>query len=198
MPKVVDHERRRWEIAGAVWRAVGRQGIEAVTVRGIAEEAGFSTGVLAHYFEDKDALILHALHVSIERMVERMERLGGELTGFEALRAVLCEALPLDEERREEFRILIGFWGRAVNNGALAAEQNYWYALWRGVVQASVEEGQRGGALRADLDAGREADALIALVDGTGVQATFDPERLTPEEQAALLDEQLSRLRKDG
>ncbi len=113
--------------------------------QGIAEEAGFSTGVLAHYFENKDALILHALHVSIERMVERMERLGGKLTVLEVLWAVLCEALPLNEEQREEFRTLIGFWGRAVNNGRPTAQQNCWYALWRGVVQALTRRASGAG-----------------------------------------------------
>lgn len=196
VPKVVNHERRRREIAEAVWRAVARRGIEATTVRGIAEEAGFSTGVLAHYFEDKDALILHALHVSIERAAERMRARSRGKSGTEALRTVLRETLPLDEERRGEMCVWIGFWGRAAGDEALRAEQNHWYTLWRGVVQALIEEGQRNGDFRTDVEAGREAGALVAFVDGIGLQAVFEPERLPPEEQTSLLDEQLSRLRR--
>lgn len=198
VPKVVDHERRRREIAEAVWRAVARWGIEATTVRGIAEEAGFSTGVLAHYFEDKNALILHALHVSIERAAERMRTRSRGKRSTEALRTVLRETLPLDEERRGEMRVWIGFWGRAVGDEALRVEQNHWYTLWRGVVQELIEEGQRNGDFRTDLEAGREAGALVAFVDGIGLQAMFEPERLPPEEQKSLLDEQLSRLRRDA
>ena len=197
MPKVVDHERRRQEIAEAVCRAVAKRGIEATTVREIAEEAGFSTGVLAHYFEDKDALILHALHVSIERAVKRMEQRSHDMTGLEALRAVLHEALPLDEKRREEWRVWIGFWGRAVNNAALTVKQNHRYALWQDVVRTLIEEGQREGAIRTELNAEREAGALVAFVDGIGIRATFEPDRLSPEEQISLLDRHLAWLTMD-
>lgn len=192
MPKVVDHEERQREIAGAVWRAVARRGIEAATMREIADEAGFSTGVLSHYFEDKDALILHALHVSIERAAGRMERRGA--TGLEALRGVLREGLPLDDERRGEMRVWINFWGRATGSGALGREQSRWYTLWRAVVRDLLEECRREEEVSPDLDVEQEAAALVALVDGIGIQATFEPDRFPPEEQTALIDGQLGRL----
>jgi AcrR family transcriptional regulator len=195
LPRVVDHERRRREIAEAAWRAVARSGLEAATVREIASEAGCSTGVLAHYFEDKDALLVHTLHISIERAVERFGRRGVGERGLDALRAVLREALPLDDERAEEMRVWLEFWARAARDEALRAEQNYWYSLWRGVVRALVEECQRQGDLSAALDTGREATSLVALVDGVGMQAIFEPERLAPEEQAALLEAHFERLR---
>ena len=194
MPKVVDHEGRRREIAEAVRRTVARRGIEATTVRDIAEEAGCSTGVLAHYFDGKDALILHALNVSIESAVERMEERSRRVGGTEALRAILKEALPLDEERRAEWRVWLGFWGRAANSAALKEVQRRRYDLWRAAVQSLLEEGQREGAVAPNLDVVREATSLVALVDGIGIQATFEPDRLSPKEQIAHLDRYLSRL----
>lgn len=193
MPRVVDHEERRREIAGAVWRTVARRGIEAATVREIADEAGFSTGVLAHYFEDKDDLIVYALRVSVERAAGRMRRRGGD-SGLETLRAVLGEGLPLDEERRGEMRVWINFWGRATGNEALGREQARWYAVWRSAVRSLVEECQRSGEIDPGLDPARAATTLVALVDGIGIQATFEPDRLPPEEQEGLLDEHLRRL----
>lgn len=197
MPKVVDHEERRREIGEAVWRAVAHRGMDSATVREIAEEAGVSTGVLAHYFEDKDELLVHALRVSVERAARRMEQRGIGESNFGALKTVLREALPLDEESRDEYRVWLNFWGRAASNAVLAAEQNHWYALWRGVVTALIEECQREGVLRADLDAGREAGTLIALVDGIGLQAIFEPARLPAEEQEAALDNHLAHLKAD-
>jgi len=194
MPKVVDHEARRREIGEAVWRAVARGGMEGATVREIAGEAGFSTGVLAHYFGGKDALILHALRVSVERAVERFEgRMRGEV-GLDVLRAAAHEALPLDEDRREEFRTWLQFWALAAESEAVREEQNNWYALWRGAVQAMIEAAQERGELRADLDVSREASTLVALVDGVGLQALFEPDRLPAEAQLALVDAHLSRL----
>ena len=74
MPKVVDHELRRRELARAALRVIGRDGLEAATTRAVADESGWSTGVLKHYFDDKDHLLHEALR-ELERMnLERFER----------------------------------------------------------------------------------------------------------------------------
>jgi ferredoxin--NADP+ reductase len=52
-----------------------------------------------------------------------------------ALRAVLREALPVDADSRLEWRIWLAFWGRAVHDAALAAEQRRRYTEWRGLVR---------------------------------------------------------------
>ncbi len=193
MPKVVHHGTRRREIAAAVWRAVGRVGLDAVTVRDIAREAGYSTGVLAHYFADKDEMLVHALRVSTEQALARLEDRGGE-SGLESLRDGLAGCLPLDEARRDEWRVWLAFWGRAAADETLAAEQRIWYARWRGLVGDRILTCQSEGTLPENLDAAREADTLVALVDGVGLQATLEPERLTAEAQTALLDRHISTL----
>ena len=48
MPRIVDHEERRAEVAAAVWRIVSRDGLEAATVRRVAAETGMSTLSLIH------------------------------------------------------------------------------------------------------------------------------------------------------
>ncbi len=44
------------------------------------------------------------------------------------------------------------------------------------------------------IDAGREAAALIALVDGLAIQATFEPRAFPAERQLGVLDDRLARL----
>ena len=64
MPKEVDHDQRREELLEAVWRVIARDGMEGTTIRAIAKETGWSTGVLAHYFGDKDDIISSALRLA--------------------------------------------------------------------------------------------------------------------------------------
>ena len=202
MPKVVDHESRRREIARAVWRAVGRVGLDAVTVRDIAGEAGYSTGVLSHYFADKDEMLLHSLRVSVELAAERFERLDraeghdGETAhdSLQALRDGLAGCLPLDEARRDEWRVWLAFWSRASVDEALAAEQRGWYERWRGLVGGLILAAREEGALPDGPDDNREAELLVALVDGIGLQATLEPYRLPAHRQISLLDQQLELL----
>src|SRR4029453_3031976 len=72
MPKVVDHEERRAELGAAVWRLASREGLEAVTVRRVAEEAGWSTGAVVHYFSDKEELLLFAFRTVADRVGRRL------------------------------------------------------------------------------------------------------------------------------
>ena len=74
MPKVVDHAQRRDEIAQAACQAVAKYGFEQATVARIARAAGYTTGMLAHYFESKQEIILAALRLILLRIEQRLTR----------------------------------------------------------------------------------------------------------------------------
>ena len=192
MPKIVNHDLRREELAAATWRALARRGLEATTVRLVAEEAGTSTGVLAHYFRDKNDLLLFALRLASTRAAGRMMVHATERTGIDALRAVSLEGLPLDRERRLEWRVWLAFWGQAVVSATLAAEQRHRYDAWRRLIGRLLSDALGKRAVRVDVES--EADALIAFIDGTGIQATFEPRRMTPQRQTDAIDRYLERL----
>jgi TetR/AcrR family transcriptional regulator, transcriptional repressor of bet genes len=196
MPKVVDHEERRAELGAAVWRLAARDGLEAVTVRRVAEEAGWSTGAVVHYFSDKEELLLFAFRTVADRVGRRLaaatERTSAPL---ELARAQLVEGLPLDREREAEVRVWFAFLGLALTRPAFARAQRVTYRAWRDRVAERLREAQERGELRADIDCGAEAAALVALVDGLSVQATFEPRALSARRQAELVDRQLDALR---
>ena len=199
MPKIVDHDERRAELAEAVWRLASRDGLEAVTLRGVAAEAGWSTGALVHYFADKEALLLFAFGLVAERVRRRMAAAAErEPDPLELVRRILTEGLPMDAERRAETRLWFSFLGLALTRPALAKAQRVAYRAWRGRVAQLLREAQRAGRLDPELDSEREAAALVALVDGLAVQATFEPRTLTGRRQQELVDERLARLQGSG
>lgn len=110
MPKIVDHAARRDEIALVACRVVAQHGFGEATVVKIAREAGYTTGMIAHYFDSKQEIILAALRLILKRMEERLAaRSGGAELG---LLDLLAESLPLDEQRTTECAFWIGFWGQ--------------------------------------------------------------------------------------
>jgi AcrR family transcriptional regulator len=191
MPKVVDHEQRREELAAAVWRLASREGLDAVTIRGVAAEAGWSTGALHHYFAEKEELLLFAFQTVAGRLGRRVEEAraagGGPL---EQARELLAIGLPLDEERRDETRVWFAFLGLALTRPALARAQRLAYQAWRRLVADALRDAQEQGDVDAGVDVEREAAGLVALVDGIAVQASFDPDCL----DVGLVDEHLARL----
>ena len=195
MPKVVDWESRRDEVLAATWRIISRDGLAGATIRKIAKEAGYSPGVLAHYFSDKQDILGSALVLSHRRVGSRMEKRAAGLSGMAALRVVMQEALPLDEQRLLEAEIEVSFWGRALGSPGLAELQNAEFErLWRRL-RALLADAAGRGELRAGLDLEEATHRLVALIDGLSVEAVLYPARVPPARQAALLDEVLAGLR---
>lgn len=122
MPKAVDHVQRREQIAQAACTVVANHGFEQATVVRIARAAGFTTGMLPHYFASKQEIILAALRLSLLRMEARLRDAGSQ--GPDLL-AVLTEALPVDESRFTECAFWTAFWGQ-VSTDAEARRLNAW------------------------------------------------------------------------
>jgi TetR/AcrR family transcriptional regulator, transcriptional repressor of bet genes len=110
MPKIVDHDQRRDEIALVACRVVADFGFDQATVVRIAREAGYTTGMVAHYFDTKQDIIIAALRLILRRIDERLTRAAGQATP--ELLLLLSEALPVDEQRYTECAFWIAFWGQ--------------------------------------------------------------------------------------
>jgi TetR/AcrR family transcriptional repressor of bet genes len=76
----------------------------------IARAAGYTTGMLAHYYESKQEIILGALRQMLLRIEQRLtrERESGEAN----LLDVLSETLAIDEQRFTECAFWMAFWGQ--------------------------------------------------------------------------------------
>jgi AcrR family transcriptional regulator len=110
MPKVVDHAQRRDEIAHVACQVVASHGFEQATVARIAGAAGYTTGMVAHYYDSKQEIILAALRLILLRIEERLTR---ERDRAEAnLLDVLSEALAVDTQRATECAFWMAFWGQ--------------------------------------------------------------------------------------
>ena len=78
MPKIVDHEARRKELAEAAWRVIRREGLEGASVRNVAKEAGMSLGSLRHYFATQSELLAFSMRMVGERVKERIKKTGND------------------------------------------------------------------------------------------------------------------------
>jgi len=111
MPKIVDHAQRRDEIALVACQVVAEHGFDRASMVRIAREAGYTTGMLAHYFDSKQDIIIAALRLILRRIDERLTHAAGAGTRPDLL-ALLTEALPIDEHRRIECAFWTTFWGQ--------------------------------------------------------------------------------------
>lgn len=187
MPRKVDHRERRELLADALMRLAASQGLEGVSLRQVAAEAGVSTGMVQHYFRTKDEMMTFALDMVADRIRARSEAAATPTTPRELVRGVLLQILPLDDARRLEGHVGLAFLAYAAVKPAILEGRREDLAGMRRFVAQQL---RAAGAEGADPD--RAALGLMALVDGLGMQLLS--RQYDEEEAIAALDAQLALL----
>ncbi|GLY92450.1 TetR/AcrR family transcriptional regulator [Actinoallomurus iriomotensis] len=196
MPRRVDHDERRRQIAEAVLRIAAGHGLEAVSMREVAAEAGVSIGRVQHYFASKNQMLVFAAGHLREHLEQRIRRsiaaAGHARTPLRSLRAILVALLPLDQDGRKDALAGVAVLIRALGEPELAER----YRSGRSAIVAAVVDLLRSasdaGELRGGLDPELEANILLALVGGLASDLLLGHH--TPERATAIVDHQLERL----
>ncbi|MFG1873058.1 TetR/AcrR family transcriptional regulator [Micromonospora arborensis] len=163
MPKKVDHQERRTLIADALMRVAADQGLEAVSLRHVATEAGVSAGMVQHYFRTKDEMMAFALSVVRERsqvrVTEAIARLGVDPSPRLLLRTMIAALLPLDEGTRDDGRVALAFLAYTAVRPAAAPSLREGTRQLTGFIAGVLPDGHGDAA----------AAGLLALMEGLGV-----------------------------
>ena len=195
MPRTVDHDLRRRQIAEAVWRLAATGGLEEVTLRQVAVEAGVSARLLQYYFGTRDELLLGALRIlntDAERLARERLSQADTPTVRQLVRGVLLELLPLDEERRNRQLVYVAYFVRFLADPDLAAAVHEAPPALEDLVAGLLDHGRDLGEVQPHTDTAAEAAFLIA---GTqGLQASALLGQHTNDQAVALIDHQLDRI----
>jgi TetR/AcrR family transcriptional repressor of bet genes len=200
MPKLGMEPIRREQICRAAATVIAREGFAGTTLRKVADEAGVSTGMLNHYFSNRQDLLTQTLVFVSERTQGNVKAaMEGLPPGWERLRALLYAALPTGEMVNEGWRVWINAYGEAVHLAELRhtieARLQEWYPILdyalEGLVPPEAAEqvpwswrldailnGLAIQALTTDapLDAERVRDEVIRMLLPNGaVDGSMDP-----------------------
>src|SRR5215475_15673449 len=197
MPRVVDHEARRRELAEAAWRAIVKYGLDGTTTRLIATESGYSNGVLAHYFESKDEILLEALRISHDGIDKRIRAAVEDKEGLDALRTFCIEVLPVAQQPVRETHLEMSMWSRALVNDELRSVQRSESSRWRRLMERLIIDAQRAGEL-AEMPPRTIAVLLSAVIDGLSIYALLYPDRFGKAELIEFLDQFFAAFRPPG
>jgi AcrR family transcriptional regulator len=190
MPKIVDHDARREEIAQALWRVVRRDGIRSASVRSIATEAGWSAGAVRYYFPDQAGLIDFAMDLVSRRVYDRVSAIRPTGTPMTVAMRYLEEVLPLDAERQAEFDVWLSFLAQARTESGATGLRTHLGPIQDGLrnlctsLLASLAE---SGGVRAEVRIEVEAERLHALVDGLALHLAIQPDRTTAARAREIL-----------
>jgi TetR/AcrR family transcriptional regulator, transcriptional repressor of bet genes len=191
MPKIVDHAQRRDEIALVACRVVAEHGFDQASMVRIAREAGYTTGMLAHYFESKQDIIIAALRLILRRIDERLTHPPGARPD---LLALLTEALPVDEHRRTECAFWTTFWGQVTADKRMKRINAWVHREYMRLFERCLE--QSWNEWREWPLATREhvLRSLVTFINGLTASAAANPGDWPAEKQTGQLRLQLQLL----
>lgn len=175
MPRVVDHNERRKQICDVLLDIVSEAGISAATIREVADRSGWSTGVIGHYFTNRQDLLLGGLRRAAEILAEHNTRVLNTLEGIAALEQILEGSIPLDKRRLALCRIFFFFYAEGMTEEDLRQELESYLLGWRKSATRAIRQAQAHGDLPADLDPKRVAADLVGLADGLSIHSLLDP-----------------------
>lgn len=190
MPKKIDHDERRRDIARAAIAVIGEQGIDNTRLVDVARAANATTGTITHYFEDKDAVLLAALDQVAQNILFMLRTADTAEDPVELASLIL----PLDEERLRDWRVWMSFIGRAVGDPALVRINKAYYDEFRDGLAAVIRRQQADGSLSAAIDPAVTGDAIISILDGLSIRATLEREDWPAKRQKAQLEAMLRPL----
>ena len=141
MPKLGMGPIRREQICRAATTLLAREGFAGTTMRMVAEEAGVSTGMLNHYFENRLDLLSQALAYSSERILARYrEAIDGVPPGRERLEALLDAVLDGDPDGSETWRLWITAYGESVREPRVRKVMQERLVLWFDLLETALED----------------------------------------------------------
>jgi TetR/AcrR family transcriptional regulator, transcriptional repressor of bet genes len=193
LPKKVDHSQRRDEIALVACKVVATRGFEQATIVRIARAAGYTTGMVAHYFDSKQDIILAALRLILHRMDQRLALQSGQSTPD--LQGVLSEALPIDAQRRTECAFWTAFWGQVSAEPRLKRVNAWVHREYLRLYERCVtEQWPESGSWSPDIR-DQVLRSIATLINGITASAVSSPGDWPANEQTKQLHLQLELLR---
>ena len=180
MPRIVNRDKKRSEIAQKAIEVLAKRGFQATTIQEIADAAGLGKGTIYHYFKTKEEILSAVSH----EIFHEMERsLGAALLRIEGpmerLSALITESLNVTEDVEHLFIVYSELWLMNIRGGQ--------YNDYMGVIKhlhcdlnmlvaTMIDEGKRKGLWAEDTDSDALAAYLIASFDGVVVHYMMDKE----------------------
>jgi TetR/AcrR family transcriptional regulator, transcriptional repressor of bet genes len=192
MPKIVNHDQRRDQIALVACRVVAENGFDQATIVRIAREAGYTTGMVAHYFDTKQDIIIAALRLILRRIEERLTKPSGDTHAD--LMTVLAEALPVDEQRYIECAFWTAFWGQVSTDKRLKRINAWVHREYMRLFERCLAEGWPQWPQLTTATREQVLRSVVTFINGVTASAVASQSDWPPAKQLEQLRLQLQLL----
>ena len=169
MPKKGIEPVRREQLIRATFQTIDEIGLADATVATIARKAGLSTGIVAHYFGDKDGLLNAAMRQILRELKSAVARFRDTCADDPRaqLRAIVDGNFDDSQTNGTAMRVWLTFWAASMHQPELARLQR---------INDQRLYSNLAHQFHRALPAGRARDAargLAAMIDGLWLRGSL-------------------------
>lgn len=198
MPARRDPEEARRAVIDVTTEVIASEGLGSLSIRKVADRAGFSTSFITHYFASKEDLVLATYQAHATAASERTRHALADPPDGDPLMGLLSALLPLDADRMLEWRIWTAFQGLTIGDARLTAQWRSRVRTALARIRGVIDAERAAGRLPGSVDSALESQRLLALVNGIAFLALLDPRGMPARRQRSLVADELARLRRAG
>jgi len=179
-----DRAAQRAKLLKAAMSVIAEEGYAGASLRKVADRAGFTTGAVTYYFDNKESMMAAAA----EHMFDEFDLLLRPARRAVDIRLAFERWFTRMATDSELFLVNTQLVAHASQEPLCAEVLARRYTRYRENLAAVIEAQQKAGSVRADLRADLLSDQLCALADGWMMTMRIEPERLAPARLEALLE----------
>ncbi|WP_203332894.1 TetR/AcrR family transcriptional regulator [Planococcus beigongshangi] len=195
MPKLINIEEKKLDIAHAAWRILLKEGMDGVSVRNTAKEAGITLGALRYYFTTQEELINYTEQLVHASLAEKTAELFMvDLPPREKILKLLNGLLP-DRDGKDpaaEARLIFKYHSKYLGSGYKKSEDSVYQAI-----KSIMSNLMMLNMLKKDVELSLETDRLYALMDGLAMDALLERTGDRPRKYNLMLETHLNSICKE-
>jgi AcrR family transcriptional regulator len=164
----MSNEDRRRLMVDAALAVMLRKGITATTARDVAAEMGSSPGLIHHYFESMDVLVVAAFEEVAARGIEATREAVASESDHVGMLAEFFRSYSRDD-RDWAFQLWLDAWAEAARRPVLREVSARLNLAWAAVLERAIRSGVADGTFQC-ADPEGAAWRILSVVDGLALQ----------------------------
>jgi AcrR family transcriptional regulator len=171
-------EERREQILQAAYHVALRAGVDGVTVRAVAAEAGLSHGLVLFHFGRKGQLVAALLDrvLSTTALLTVSEDLPVHSDAPDRLRVHLRQELEQLQRSPRDLRLFFEYWAIGTREPGIRKKIGAALERYRTALSAFAQDALQAAPQRVDVTADGLSAVAVSLISGGAVQWMVDPE----------------------
>jgi len=162
-------QQRSAEIHDAALAVAREDGLSALTLRAVAARAGVASGLVAHYVENMDELVVRTFRELVSAELKEV-RAEVSLVGSPPARVARMIETVLDSGHNDVTLIWVDAWSLGRGSAALAEAIEEQMDAWQSFIAGVIDEG-RDARLFTTEDPLAVGWQILAMIDGIAAHA---------------------------